>query len=257
MDNRDAKKKLLAAQKLLGQTDSLEKLMAVMMLLKGVHPRLDEMLHVTEARASELEKVLGGDFLGLVLEKMPETTEEEKRRKKLLAGFWRTWNDLKSEVARVQTEMDATQQNTDTTSKIWDFSRFISAAKGAFGIVTVVAVLAALGLQATSAEVVIVNQGCGTMIPSSSMRIPLPGLTFPTQPIESGGNGVARVPALTYTVDGTQTGSITAKALGFSLTFNLGGVLDVLLDGDSLLGKISTLNARASKNHTLAFICKR
>ena len=257
MNYKEAKKKLLAAQELLLEpSTSFEKFSAVRSLLYGVNSRLDEMLHGLDARVGELQKVVGGDFFSLSLDALPETTEEEKKRKKLLIGFWSNWNRLQGEVARVQTELDAAQNSGDSTSLATHLSRIFNFAKGPLGVLTLAAVVIAGIMQTVSAEITITNQGCGTMVPSSTLPMWLPGLSFPSQPIVSGASGIARIPPLTYTIDGTKSGVIIAKALTFSLSFELGSVDDVQLDSDSLVGKMTSFPTFGAKQHTLTFICK-
>jgi len=257
MDYREAKKRLLAAQQLLLEpSNSFEKFSAVRKLVFGIHPRIDEILHLCDAQLGALEKVISGDFLTLSMEHIPETTEEEKRHKKMLLVFWKFWDQLKGEITRVQAELDQANSSQDTTGKSSHWARVFNFAKGPFGIVTIAAVGLVIAAQATSVKVTIKNQGCATMVPSSSLPFSLPGLSFPKDPIVNGSEGVATVPALTFTIDGTQPGQLVAKALKLGITIKLGAIDDITLDGDSILGKMTVVRMGDKKTHDLVFICK-
>ncbi|MEN9561410.1 MAG: hypothetical protein RIQ56_683 [Candidatus Parcubacteria bacterium] len=256
MDPREAKKRLLAAQTLLLEpSTTIDKFRSLRTLLYGIHPNIDEVLHVCDAQASQLQKVFEGDFLTLGLEKLPENSEEEKRRKQMLILFWNSWNKLKGEVARVQAEFDAAQHSSDAVSKGSAIGRILNFAKGPFGIFTAIAVGVVVLAQTTSIQVEVHNKGCATMNPSSALPISLPGLSFPKDPISNGGSAIAVLPAFAYTVDGTAEGRLSVSSLTFAMNFELGSVNDVLLDGQTLLGKVTTLPFGGERSHKLEFIC--
>ena len=257
MDYSDAKKRLLAAQAiLLEPTSSFEKLSSVRKLIAGVHPRIDAILAQTDKELDALQKVIGGDVIGLSANNLSERTEEEKKRKRYLLLFLKTWNSLKSEVARVQAEFDAGQNAPDAVSHASHWGRIFNFAKGPFGIITIVAAALVATSAATSVKITIYNQGCPTMVPSASMPIPIPGISFPKDPLVSGSSGEMSIPALPLTVDGTNVGRLTASSLKFNMSFELGEVDQVTFDGQELLGKVTDIKLAEKKSHDLVFICQ-
>ncbi len=139
MDLKDSKNRLLEANKiLLEDSTSAEKLESLSIILKGLNPKLDIALQNCKETFSKIENLQNGDAVSLTAASLPENSEEEKRRKKAILAFIRTWKDLKDEVVRVKTELEnsqGTQQQAQSTGKI------ISLAKGPFGLITIAAVL--------------------------------------------------------------------------------------------------------------------
>jgi hypothetical protein len=83
MNYSDAKKKLDAATALLSPSSStVSKLRSVGSLIRGMNPRMDATLAEYEKNLGDLEKLLDGDVIALSAERLPETTEEEKKRGK-------------------------------------------------------------------------------------------------------------------------------------------------------------------------------
>ena len=256
MEYAEAKKRLLAAQTLLLEpATSFEKFASVKMLLTGVHPRLDEFLARAAEELAPIEKILGGDYVLLTIENLPEATEEHKKKKKAILFFWKTWNTLKSEVSRVQAEMHAAQNAPDQVTKSSHWGRIFNFAKGPFGILTVAAVALASASAVTSVEISIKNQNCPTMVPSSSMPIPLPGISFPKDPIPKGGTGKASIPGVPVTVDGTQKGTLLLSSIKLHMSFQLGAIKSVTFDGVELLGKKTDINLSEKKSHEMVFTC--
>lgn len=254
---KETHKRIVAAQTLLlDSTTSREKFEHIMTLLKGINPTLDGILERCEQELSTIRHIFGLEVVSLMAENLPETSDEHKRRKKAILFFVHTWKNLKSEVARVQAELSQNNQSQTQGQNVSKWRRIFSHAKGPLGIVTVVAVgLAAL--QTTAVNITIRNLGCDTMIPSTSMPVAIPGLSLPKDPIPSGGSAMATIPGLTFTIDGTQRGSLTAKAFTFTMGFELsGGLRDVKLDGASLLDKITVVKLSEKKEHELAFVCR-
>lgn len=128
--------KLNSAYELLqGGTISLDAFSQVITLLKGLHPELDKKLAVSSELLNKLQKIQSGDIIALSADALPEETEEDKKRKKALIFFINSINNLKSEIKRVQTELN----KTDTSSN--SFDKIVYGAKGPFGIITIVAVM--------------------------------------------------------------------------------------------------------------------
>ena len=259
MNYSDAHKRLLAVQALLLEPSTTrEKFSSIRALLKGVHPDIDRALDACEREISTIEKFMQGAVIELMGERLPESTEEEKKRKKALLFFINTWNSLKGEVTRVQGELQASNNAQNSADKASYWGRIFNFAKGPFGIITVAAVGLVILLQTTSVSLTIRNDGCGTMQTSASIPVSLPGISLPSEPIESGGSAVARIPPLTFTVDGTVPGLVTLKALTFSATFQLpNNITGVTLDRVSLMHKKQDIHLSESKEHTLTLSCVR
>lgn len=258
MNYQDAHKKILAAQTLLSSgAGTSSKLKSVSTLLQGIHPRTDAALARAEKEYDAFEKLYGGEIIELGVEQLPENTEEQKKRKKALLLLFNTWDTLRDEVARVDAELTAAHGSGDGGSQVSLWGKILNFAKGPLGIFTIVAVGAVLVMQKTSVEIAIKNEGCGTMVASGGMPFSIPGLSLPKDPIPNGGTGIAVLPPLTVTVDGTQSRVFTLKALKFSTTFNLpNNITDVTLNGSSLLGKKQDVRLGDQKQHTLAFVCR-
>ena len=106
IDYIDVKKRLTAAAAVFSDSSTpKEKLNAIRIILKGIHPELESHLVGAESELGKVEKVLGGELLSLSAEAMPEGTEEEKRRKKAVLGFFTLLSQLKKEIARILTEL--------------------------------------------------------------------------------------------------------------------------------------------------------
>ena len=138
MNAREYREKLDAAQTVLSaDTISIDKFNELRILIKGLSPRIDNLLDVCSKMLADLEKIQKSQMIELTAEYLPENTEEEKRRKKSLLLFLKNWNTLKSEVARVKVEVERTnkQGSLQTSAKILLY------VKGPLGLITLVAVL--------------------------------------------------------------------------------------------------------------------
>lgn len=139
MEFNDSKKRLQEANQLLVEkTTTAEKLESLSVILKGLNPKLDIALQNYAETFSKIESLQSGDAVSLTAASIPANSEEEKRRKKAILAFIRTWEDLKDEIVRVKTELEnsqGTQQQAQSAGKI------ISNALGPFGLVTIAAVL--------------------------------------------------------------------------------------------------------------------
>ncbi|OGG72907.1 hypothetical protein A3A38_03275 [Candidatus Kaiserbacteria bacterium RIFCSPLOWO2_01_FULL_53_17] len=255
MNHHEAHKRLLAAHTLLMEpTTTREKFNSIRTLIEGVNPSLDAALARVEQELSTWDQIQDGDVIHLTAKHLPENTEEEKKRKKWLLLFINSWRQLKSEVARVEQELQSADNAQTTGEKASHWGKIFSAAKGPLGIITVLAIGVAV-MQQTSVEITIQNKGCATMYPSGSIPFSLPGLSLPKDPIPSGGSAVAELPGLTVNVDGTSSSALVLSVLTFSMTFQLSDVDDVTLDGVSLLGKKTEVRLSESDEHTLILTC--
>ncbi|MBI3366712.1 hypothetical protein HY041_03740, partial [Candidatus Roizmanbacteria bacterium] len=129
------KERLNAALKLFDtNTVYFDKLDSLKVLLTDLDPRLNKVLEQTFKVLSHLRKLQKGEIIELSADHLPERDEKEKKRKKALLLFLKTWKDLKSEVIRVQKELI-----TPSQSEWLHYGKIIKFAKGPFGIVTLTA----------------------------------------------------------------------------------------------------------------------
>ena len=240
---------------------TFEKFERVRTLIQGINPAIDKALTSCSTAIGKLKKLQEGEVIELTLEALPEETDKEKRRKKAILLLLSSWRNLRSEVKRVMAlygsgkadgKMTA-QEHAGTLAKIFAF------AKGPFGLVTVAAALIAgvlILLNSMSVTIVIKNRGCKALVPFVRLPFPIPGIELPTANIPDGGQGVARVSPLTVDVDGTRGGLVVISALRFSMEYQLEtGAKDVVFNGQSLLGKKTTINLGDSKEHELIVLC--
>ncbi len=140
MDPLEIKKRMFAAHKILTeQTTSRQKFESIRTLIKGLNLQIDKALESCSKALTDLEKVHKNEIIELTVEKLPEITEEDKRRKKALLWFIKNWKSLQSEVERVQKELDQKSKTADQKmAKGW---KIISTTKGPLGIITIIAVI--------------------------------------------------------------------------------------------------------------------
>lgn len=256
MNTREAYKRILSAQKILSDNASPgEKLSAVRKLVKGIRPELDTALMACEREIGAVDNLLTGDVLSLGVQHMPEGTEEEKKRKKVVGYFIDNWNKLKGEVTRVQNELAAANDQSDKSHKQNHWGNILGHVAGPLGLITVIAVGVGL-MAATSVTIEIQNKGCGTF-EASGTPIAIPGFSLPKGSIPSGASATATLPPLTISVDGTTSkDTLVMKALTFSISFGLpDDITAVTIDGTSLLKKKTEIHLSDSKTHTLVLSC--
>lgn len=256
ISGKEMRKRLQAAQILLLEPSTTrEKFSAMCRMMSGIDSRIDAHLFALERHLSMWDKVSSGDVIGLSAEHLPENTEEEKKRKKWLLLFINGWRQLQSEVTRVQAELSSAH-SSPTGDKASHFGKILHFAKGPFGIITFLAFSAVVAAQATAVTITIQNKGCGTMRPSSSFPISLPGLKLPAEPIAPGGSADVVIPGFTVNVDGSQKEAVVLSILNYTLSFQLpNNVKDVTLNGASLLGKKTTVKLSEKNQHILSLIC--
>lgn len=257
MKYEEAKKRLLAAQALLSEeTTTREKFSSIRTLLQGINPKIDKTLDACENELSKLEKLQGFKVIEVTLENLPELTEEQKKRKKILLFFINTWNQLKNEVKRVQKELDASHEGKSDMQKKSHLAKVFNFAKGPFGIITIIAVGIVLVLQATSVHIVIKNNGCDTIPAPAAFPIPLPGFSLPKDPIPANGSATVTISPITININGTQAGSVTVRILGMSFPYQVSGnISDITLNGSRLLGKETEVHLSERKEHILILSC--
>lgn len=250
----DARKRLLAAEKLLkGETTSREKVESVRTLVNGINPKLDKILDQVHQALKRVEQVQDQKIIELTADNLPENTEKQKKRKRALLLFIRWWKSVKSEVKRVKKEFEADSPN------IAKGSRIVGLAKGPLGVITGLAAIIAAGiiaLNSLAVTVVIRNQDCASIIPQTSIRVALPGLQLPSEPIPTGGEAVATLPPLKFKVDGS--GSILRLiAYGVTLQFEYPQRTEIIFNGTNLIGRTTQIDLGTQKQHQLILKCAR
>lgn len=263
LDPKQQREKLEAAYRLLMEDlTTYDKFEKIRTLIKGFHPKIDASLAAASDALKHLKKFHHGEIIELTAVGLPEHTEEQKKRKKYLLLFLSTWKNLSNEVKRVQ-ELYAAEQTggeMTATQHVSALGKIFSLAKGPFGLVTAAAVVIVGGgalLQMSAVSIDIQNSGCAPLTPTVKMPLSIPGLKLPENSIADGGTATAVVPPLSATVDGTQPGFVTISALSFTMEYALqDSSMDIIYDGNSLLGIRQTINLGDSKTHELIVQCR-
>ena len=134
-------------------------------------------------------------------------------------------------------------------------SGLASGVLGTFIIGAVAIGAAAAILNAIAVPVVIKNRGCSTLYPTVYLPFKIPGLSLPDQPILNGESATAKVPPVTFTVNGSGN-NINLQAFSMNLNFNLGeGASDLIFNGQSLLNTSTTVNLKSEAGHELIVSC--
>lgn len=248
MDYKAIEKRLQAAHTIL-HADSINRAAfdSLKTLLTGINPKLDKALSEAGKAWKHIDQIQKSDVIALVVEGLPEATVEQKKRKKALLLFFKWWNDLKSEVARVEKEL-ANDPDAKHHSNAW--GKIFGLAKGPLGIVTLVAAGVVM-LKASEVTVAIKNIGCGVLTPPS---INVPGLKLPGS-VPEGGEIVAKMPPLNFTVDATTGSSARVTILGMPYNFEVGRRISVTFDGQEIMGKKTNIDLGSQKEHVLVISC--
>lgn len=238
------------------ETTTLDKIQKISTLLKGLNPKIDQHLENISNAAKKIQQIQSGKVIDLAVEKLPEETKEQKERKKWLLFLWNNWNDLKSEVERInnlQNTSPSGQENLTGVAKI------LSTMKGPLGLVTVAAagIVAVAGLINSKTVIVNVkNDGCQPIGPFTETTINLPGLKLPNKAIIGGGQEAFVVPGINILVDVGQDKNISFSALSLSGDYRLpAGTKDILYDGQSLMGKVTKIKLSGAKLHNVIVKC--
>lgn len=135
--------KLEAAEKLLSSDSiSLDNAHAALELVKGINSRLDRLVTASKKALEVVSKVQKGELIELSVEAIPAETEEEKKRKKTLLLFIKTFKDLKNEVQRAKTELESAKGRS-AQDQVTTIGKLATFAKGPLGLVTIAAVIIA------------------------------------------------------------------------------------------------------------------
>ncbi|MBI2327875.1 hypothetical protein HYU92_06165 [Candidatus Curtissbacteria bacterium] len=144
MTPSDSKERFLAAGRLLTQeSTTIEKFEEIRKLIRGINPRVDRLLELCSDALSKIEKLKKGEVIELAAEQLPEKTEKEKRRKKAILFFARSWKELQSEVERVRSELADRNKKKSSQEQMASFGKIAASARGPFGIITLGAVIVA------------------------------------------------------------------------------------------------------------------
>lgn len=141
---QNLREKIIAVEKILSSNSTtLDKVESATAALTGFDPRIDKRLTEIKKHLTTLRNLQEGNIIELSAERLPEETEEEKRRKKAIIFALRSLKDLKSEIVRVKRELDehgrGEQTSTETAGQMATF------AKGPFGLLTIAAIIAVGG----------------------------------------------------------------------------------------------------------------
>lgn len=242
MDPKTLKKRVLAAADLLSSpTISKSKVDDLATLLGGINPKLDHALAEIKKTWGHLDKLQAGEVVELTLEALPAVTEKDKKRKKYLLLLLSLQKDLKAEVKRLEAK-----------PSLWEVA---AGAKGPLGLVTILAA-GWVALQVTAVTLTITNDGCDPINPVVNIPFPVAGISLPKETIADGGSGIATLPPLTVTVDGTSPEMVRLSALALSMNFALGSPgISLALNGQPLLGRVTTVRLSDQKSHTLLISC--
>ncbi|MBI3559499.1 hypothetical protein HY087_00005, partial [Candidatus Gottesmanbacteria bacterium] len=222
MDPKTIKKRVLAAADLLSSpTLSKQKVDDLATLLSGINPKLDYALGEIKRTWGHLDKLQAGEVVELTLEALPTYTEKDKKRKKYLLLLLSLWKDLKAEVKRVEAQAVSAAATSSAAGKAGSLWNVIAGAKGPLGLVTILAV-GWVALQATAVTITIKNNGCDPINPVVNLPFPIAGISLPKETIPDGGSGIASLPPLQVTVDGSASRTVRLTALSISMNFDLG-----------------------------------
>lgn len=254
----DLQKRIGAARELIFDTlISSGKLGSVRTLIAGINPSLDSMLERCEKEVSTIEKMYNGEVVLLGAENLPENTEEEKKRKKYLLLFLKSLKELRSEVERVQKELNAGGEGNTSQLTGSRWARVFRVVKGTLGLTTLAAVGIVLVLRATTVTVVVTNDECSPLEVRAPYGIWLPGVLLPNESIPTNGWAIVKISPLTLDIDGTSTKTLGIKMLVFSGSYQIPqDVSDITFNSASLLGTKTHIRLLDHKEHKLVVTCK-
>lgn len=139
---KETRKRLIAAYKLLeGDTISRKQFEALRKLVKGVNSDLDEALEKCSKALKKLELVSKKKIIPLSMKAIPEKTEKQKKRKKVLVLFLKRWKKLKRTVKKVggAYESGESGQAESVGEQAQGLGKQLFLAKGKLAVLTAVA----------------------------------------------------------------------------------------------------------------------
>lgn len=129
-------KRMRAAYVLLqGKEISISIFEQVVILIKGLEPRVDKKLSLCSEALDTLQKIQKGDVIMLSADTLPEETDEQKKRKKTILFFITSLRDLRSEIKRVEKAFAKVSGQKNRWEQI------VFYLKKPFGIITMVIVV--------------------------------------------------------------------------------------------------------------------
>lgn len=111
-------------------------------------------------------------------------------------------------------------------------------------------------LSSNAVELTVTNQGCAPLTVAGNVPVSLPGVSLPGKPIPSGSSETFKLPPLLATVDATNRYNITLSTLGSTVTFQLDPRIAITLNGESLIGKRTSVNLGSRPKHIVIVSCK-
>jgi hypothetical protein len=129
------------------------------------------------------------------------------------------------------------------------------------GLIVLAAAVASLYayIDYSAVEITVINNGCRPIAPVGRLPLPidLPGVDLPDTTIPAGGSGTGRVPRLKVQIDGTQSGTVSLTALGFTLPIGTGSQNpSVTFDGVPISGQRISVDLGERARHELVLTCK-
>lgn len=229
---------------------TLAKAQSILTLLSGINTKLDRLVRASTKALGTLELATSGAYIELVAEQIPETTPEEKKRKKTLLFFIQSWENLGREVLRIESLINNGQSVTD--SSFW--SAVLVGAKGPFAAVTLLAVVA-VGLHFTSTTISIESDGCPPL--TAERGVTLPGMVIPGEALRPGHVVEMRLPPIPITVDGMTPGKISLTSPVFHFDFTItDAVTNVTFNGTSMIGRTLPVSLSDQPLHRMRVICE-
>ena len=108
IDPKLQREKFEAAYTLLTEgTTTFQKFEKIRTLIKGYNPKIDKTLSAISVEINKLKQLQKGEVIELTVAALPEHTEEQKKRKRILLLFLTHWKQLRSEVRRVTEILEA------------------------------------------------------------------------------------------------------------------------------------------------------
>lgn len=144
MASFNSREKIEALEKILGSDSTgLDRVESTVVLLRGYHPQVDKKLAQVARHLGTIRNLQEGNVVELSVERLPDGTQKEKRRKRAILFLLKSLRELKGEIERVKRELDRSEKGEQSGAE--SFGKIASFAKGPFGIITIGALVAAGG----------------------------------------------------------------------------------------------------------------
>lgn len=244
------------------ETTSLSKVKKLAILLKNTNPKIEKQLETITEVIEKIQAVQDGDVIGLSAERLPETTDKQRKRKALILLLLKNWDSLGSEVTRLNDLYNvASTTGALSTQTAVKGSKIAATMKGPAGIITIIAAgIVAVGalLNNNAVEINVKNEGCPPIPAVSKKTIDIPGLKMPSDSIVNGDTDTIKVPGVNLEANINKSGYTSLSILGINKSFQLPYAYDdIIYNGQSLMDKNTTLELSKSESHELIIRCKR